>query len=196
MKVILATTVILTIAVLISPATNIFAQKSGNPAPKVSAMVKTQVDSVAGKGAWAVVDAQRKTGVAYPSGYRAWQHVKTMIIQPGHALEKPFGGIHHVYANAKAMSGLGNNQYADGAVFVFDLLDYENSGNTIVETDRKRLDVMQYDRQRFSATGGWGFDTFVSDSSAGRLEQDVVTACFNCHLAAKDSNYVYSRYRP
>jgi hypothetical protein len=27
------------------------------------------------------------TGVEYPSGYRTWQHVKSMIIQPGHPLE-------------------------------------------------------------------------------------------------------------
>ena len=30
-------------------------------------------------------------GVDYPSDYRSWQHVKSMIIQPGHALEGPFG---------------------------------------------------------------------------------------------------------
>jgi hypothetical protein len=134
--------------------------------------------------------------VDYPSGYRAWQHVKTMIIQPGHALEDPFGGIHHIYANSKAMSGLTNGQYEDGAVFVFDLLDYDNSNNTIVETDRKRLDVMQYDDEQFSETGGWGFESFVGDSRAERVEQDVVTACFNCHIPAKESNYVYSQYRP
>ena len=95
-------------------------------------------------------------GVDYPSGYRAWQHVKSMIIQPGHPLEDPFGGIHHVYANSKAMSGLTSSQYEDGAYFVFDLLNYDDSDKTIVETGRKRLDVMQYDSEKFSETGGWG----------------------------------------
>ena len=121
-------------------------------------------------------------GVEYPTGYRSWQHVKSMIIQPGHPLEDPFGGIHHIYANSKAMSGLASGQYEDGAVFVFDLLDYENSNRTIVEKDRKRVDVMQYDSERFSETGGWGFDTFV--------------ACYECHTSAKASNYVFSQYRP
>ncbi len=40
--------------------------------------------------------------VAFPEGYRNWLHVKSMLIQPGHALENPFQGIHHVYANGQA----------------------------------------------------------------------------------------------
>ena len=43
--------------------------------------------------------------VAYPEGYRQWTHVKSMVIQPGHALYDAFGGIHHLYANAKAEAG-------------------------------------------------------------------------------------------
>ena len=143
-------------------------------------------------GAKAISDNAR---VDYPSGYRSWQHVKSMTIQPGHALEDPFGGIHHIYANSKAMNGLTGGQYEDGAVFVFDLLDYDDSDNAIVETDRKRLDVMQYDGEKFSKTGGWGFDTFVGDSKTERLKQDVVAACFGCHASAEASGYVFSQYR-
>ncbi len=148
---------------------------------------------VAACGAKAISD---NSGVDYPSNYRSWQHVKSMIIQPGHPLENPFGGLHHVYANSKAMSGLTGGQYEDGAVFVFDLLGYDDSNNTIVETDRKRLDVMQKDSEKFSETGGWGYDTFVGDSKTERLDQDVVVACFGCHTGAKASNYVFSQYRP
>jgi hypothetical protein len=135
-------------------------------------------------------------GVNYPLNYRSWQHVKSMIIKPGHPLEDPFGGIHHIYANGKAMSGLNGGEYEDGAVFVFDLLGYDDENQLIVETKRIRIDVMQYDQQRFSVTGGWGFESFVGDSSSERVDQDVVLNCFNCHLPAKDSSYVYSKYRP
>ncbi len=148
---------------------------------------------VAAIGANAVGDS---ASVDYPSGYRGWQHVKSMIIQPGHALEYPFGGIHHVYANSKAMSGLASGTYEAGAYFVFDLLNYDDSNLTIVETDRKRIDVMQYDNAKFAATGGWGYDTFVGDSKTKRLEQDVVAACYGCHIGAEASNYVFSAYRP
>ena len=103
-----------------------------------------------------------------------------MIIQPGHALEDPFGGIHHIYANPKAMNGLAKGQYVDGAVFVFDLLDYDDSNLMVVETSRKRVDVMQYDGKNFSETGGWGFTTFIGDSKTERIVQDVVVSCFAC----------------
>jgi hypothetical protein len=145
---------------------------------------------------WSTNAISDNSGVDYPSDYRSWQHVKSMIIQPGHPLEDPFGGIHHIYANAKAMAGLSSGKYEDGAAFVFDLLGYEDSNQTIVETNRIRIDVMQYNRERFSETGGWGFETFVGDSSSERLVQDVVVSCYNCHISAKASNYVYSQYRP
>jgi hypothetical protein len=144
-------------------------------------------------GAKAIGDDE---GVNYPLDYRSWQHVKSMVIKPGHPLEDPFGGIHHIYANGKALNGLNNGGYEDGSVFVFDLLGYEDSNQLIVESKRIRIDVMQYDRERFSATGGWGFETFVGDSSTERLDQDVVLECYNCHIPAKDSSYVYSKYRP
>ena len=144
-------------------------------------------------GANAVGDS---ASVDYPAGYRGWQHVKSMIIQPGHALDDPFGGIHHVYGNAKAMNGLTSGQYENGAVFVFDLLEYVESDHAIVEADRIRIDVMQYNSERFSETDDWGYDTFVADSTTERWDQDVRTACYGCHIAAKESNYVFSRYRP
>lgn len=144
---------------------------------------------------WALAEDPQPDGVDYPSNFRTWQHVKTMLIQPGHPLEVPFGGIHHIYANAKAMRGLSDGQFQDGAVFVFDLLNYVESENTIVEAERRRIDVMQYSMQRFAATGGWGFDSFEGGKRTERVEQDVVTACFDCHQAAKDTNFVYSRYR-
>ena len=54
--------------------------------------------------------------VPYPEGYRRWFHTKSMLIQPGHALENPFQGIHHIYANPKALKGLKTGNYADGSV--------------------------------------------------------------------------------
>ena len=146
--------------------------------------------------AWSSPSISDDASVDHPSGYRTWQHVKSMIIQPGHALEDPFGGIHHIYANPKAMNGLAKGQYVDGAVFVFDLLDYDDSNLMVVETSRKRVDVMQYDGKNFSETGGWGFTTFIGDSKTERIVQDVVVSCFACHTSAKASNYVFSKFRP
>ena len=81
----------------------------------------------------ALVSAEN-TVVPYPDDYRNWKHVKSMLIQPGHQLENPFQGIHHVYANDKALSGLETGQYADGAVLAFDLLEYTEADKTIQES--------------------------------------------------------------
>ena len=128
--------------------------------------------------------------------YRAWQHVKSMIIQPDHPIADTFGGIHHVYANPEAMQGLTQGRYPTGAVFVFDLIDYATDDNTIVETDRKRLDVMRYDPQRFASTGGWEFSSYLPQSPYLRVDQDVVSNCFGCHKAQQHADYVFSKYRP
>ena len=146
--------------------------------------------------AWSSNAIGENASVDYPSDYRSWQHVKSMIIQPGHEMEDSFKDIHHIYANSEAMRGLTSGQYDDGAVFVFDLLDYDESDKTIVETGRKFLDVMQYDSAKFSETGGWGYETFVGDSKTERLVQDVGDFCFGCHMLAEDTNYIFSQYRP
>ena len=135
------------------------------------------------------------TRVDYPAGYRTWQHVKTMLIQPGHALEEPFGGIHHIYANPKALAGLRDGEYEDGAVFVFDLLGYKEGDLVIVETERKRVDVMQYNAEVFKETGGWGFETFDGDSTTKRMVSDGGAYCYGCHVSEKSSNFVFSKYR-
>ena len=48
----------------------------------------------------AVVEGQSE--VPYPTGYRDWSHIKSMVIEEGHPLFEAFGGIHHIYANDEA----------------------------------------------------------------------------------------------
>ena len=135
--------------------------------------------------------------VPYPEGYRQWQHVKSMVIQPGHPLHAAFGGIHHLYANDKAMQGYRAGKFPDGAVIVFDLLEGQTADHAIVEAKRKVLGVMHRDANKYAATGGWGFEGFVGDSKTERAVADkATTACFACHIGQKQSDYVFSRYRP
>lgn len=134
--------------------------------------------------------------VPYPENYRQWQHVKSMLIQPGHPLENPFQGIHHVYANDKAMSGLKDGKYVDGSVLAFDLLEYVEQDNAIQEGKRKLLGVMHKNSEKYGKTGGWGFEGFAGDSKTERLTKDGGQSCFGCHLPQKNSDYVFSKFRP
>jgi hypothetical protein len=134
--------------------------------------------------------------VPYPDGYRAWTHVKSMIINPGHSLYASFGGIHHIYANSKAMEGYRQGHFADGSVLIFDLLEAVSADNAITEGKRKVVGVMHKDSKRFAATGGWGFEGFAAGNSSERAVADkAATACFACHEAQKEHDFVFSSYR-
>jgi len=134
--------------------------------------------------------------VSYPEGYRQWTHTKSMVIQEGHPLYDSFGGIHHIYANKKALQAMKTKQsYPDGAVLVFDLLEASQSGNAIVEGARKVVGVMEKDSKKFADTGGWGFEGFKGDTRE-RAVTNAKTACFACHQSQQASDYVFSEYRP
>lgn len=135
--------------------------------------------------------------VPYPDGYRAWRHVKSMVIEPGHALHASFGGIHHLYANDKAMKGYESGHFPDGAVIVFDLLEAVAADSAVTEGTRKVVGVMHRDARKYAATGGWGFEGFAGDSQTERAVGDkAATACFSCHAPQQAHDYVFSRYRP
>ena len=134
--------------------------------------------------------------IPYPKGYRGWNHVKSMVIEEGHPLHAAFGGIHHIYANPKAMAGYRAGQWADGSVLVLDLLEAKRGGNTVVEGQRKVVGVMHRDSKRFAGTGGWGYEGFKGDSDVERaVGANAATACHSCHAAQKSKGFVYSEAR-
>ncbi|MEZ5498366.1 MAG: cytochrome P460 family protein [Steroidobacteraceae bacterium] len=136
------------------------------------------------------------TEVPYPADYRSWRHIKSMVIEEGHPLYSSFGGIHHLYANTKAVAGYRSGHFADGAVIVFDLLDAHEQGGAIVEGDRKVLGVMHRNRARYAATGGWGFEGFAQGARDRRVVADnAAQACFGCHAAQSKTNYLFSAIR-
>jgi len=134
--------------------------------------------------------------VPYPEGYRDWRHVKSMVIEQGHPLYDAFGGIHHLYANPEALQGYQSSRFPDGAVIVFDLLAAEPTGdNAIVEGDRKVVGVMHKDSRRWPDTGGWGFEAFVGDAQDGAPDAAAQAACFACHTAKPETDFVFSTTR-
>lgn len=134
--------------------------------------------------------------VPYPQGYRDWYHVKSMAIEEGHPLFASFGGIHHLYANDKAMKGYRGKRFPDGAVIIFDLLEAVHEGNAVTEGARKVVGVMHKDSKKFKATGGWGFEGFGGGDPAKRVVGgNAASACFACHQPQKAQDYIFSRLR-
>jgi hypothetical protein len=148
-------------------------------------------------GAVTALAASVSSTVAYPEGYRSWRHVKSMIIEPGHALAGLVEGTHHIYANERAMAGYGRRPFPDGAVIVFDLLETKVGDKAIEEGARKAVIVMRKDRKRFAATGGWGYEVFAGgDAQQPQVGAKASEMCHTCHVSQRARDYVFSDYRP
>jgi hypothetical protein len=144
-----------------------------------------------------LVFAQEKKSVSYPAGYRDWTHVKSMLIfDEKHPLYNPFGGLHHIYVNAKGLTAYRKGgPFPDGTVIVFDLLEARMDQGAYVEGSRKFIGVMQKDSRKFKETAGWGFDAFEKDTK-NSFVKDGGKSCFNCHAGQKEKDHVFSKYRP
>ncbi len=137
-----------------------------------------------------------KSNVPYPENYRDWTHVKSLVILPGHPLFSSFGGIHHVYANDKALKTLQSNSktFPDGSILVFDLLEAPQKDNTIGEGERKVLAVMLKNSKKFKETGGWGFEAFKGNTK-DRVVKDPVSECYSCHTQKREHDFVFTEFR-
>ena len=145
--------------------------------------------------AWALNMRAATDGViAYPLGYRDWTRVKSATVDPKSPAAGRYGGLHHIYANEKAMEGYRTGQFPDGSVIVFDLLETRDSSGTTAEGPRKFIDVMVKDNQQYAETGGWGFEEFTGDSQTDRaLTAQAKTDCYKCHTKQKDNGFVFSK---
>ncbi len=106
------------------------------------------------------------------------------------------GGVHHIYANDKAMEGLKTGKFPEGACLVYDLLELKEADGVALEGTRRRIDVMVKNEARGKENGGWDFQRFMGD----HWQVDVLTAkertsCFNCHSKQKAKDFVFSTFR-
>jgi hypothetical protein len=135
--------------------------------------------------------------IPYPKDYRDWTHIKTAIIGPENHPSVRFQGIHHIYANDKAMKGYTSGKFPEGSIIVFDLLEAKVEANSdIIEGERKFIDVMIKDSQRYDSTGGWGFEEFSGNSLTERTILHLSKSkCFNCHAKKSSNDFVFSSFR-
>jgi hypothetical protein len=134
--------------------------------------------------------------VPYPEGFRSWTHVKSALIEKGSPAFSHWGGFHHIYGNAKAVEGYKTGKFPDGSVLVFDVIEAVSKDSVVSEGNRRLIDVMVRDTDRFKSTGGWGYEEFAGDSKTERkIGALAVTACYSCHAYQKDNDNVYSKLR-
>ncbi len=131
--------------------------------------------------------------ISLPSDYESWRHVKTQIIEEGPGFER-FGGMHHIYANKRALQGLRSRRFEEGAVLVAEFRTLARQNNVIDAGAIRIVDVMVFDPRRFADTDGWGYAEFVGPELKVRTF-DSRTECHACHAKRADKGHVYTELR-
>jgi hypothetical protein len=127
----------------------------------------------------------QRSGEPYPTDFRKWTYVKS-----GPSLAR--GGDHHIYANEQAMQGYRTGQFPEGATIVFEIVG--PPGSDRLTGERRLINTMVKNREKYASTGGWGFDEFQGPlpTPSGVLNEQAKNACFACHTSQKDRDYVFS----
>jgi hypothetical protein len=131
--------------------------------------------------------------VQYPDNFRRWVHVGTGVILPGGQLPESEQGMHHIFANQKAVEGYSSGDFADGSVIVYELREAPQNNGIITEGERRRVDVMIKDSKLYKSTGGWRFERFMGNDQTQNAVPDSGKACFECHSQAKTHGLVFSQ---
>lgn len=140
--------------------------------------------------------AQLDESAAFPKEFRKWAHVKSVLVGPQSAAFATEGGIHHIYANDKALDGYETGNFPDGSVIVYDLLETKELAGNTVEGPTRRVDVMIKQHQRYAATGGWEFMSFPAGKQTdGELTPEKQATCAACHVKRRDHDFVFGEFR-
>jgi hypothetical protein len=132
----------------------------------------------------------------FPKEFRKWAHVKSALVGPQSAAFATEGGIHHIYANEKALEGYDTGKFPEGSAIVYDLLETKEIAGNTIEGPTRRVDVMVKQSERYRATGGWKFMSFPrGDQTDETLTAERQATCFACHAHRKDHDFVFSEFR-
>jgi hypothetical protein len=141
--------------------------------------------------------AESAGDIEIPLGYRNWFHVNTMVIDKSSPLFDALGGMHIIHINSIGEAALKNGgPYPDGTIFMDDLHEFTVSEGSYTEGPVKALVIMTKDKNKYAATGGWGWQAWAGGDPNKPLVTDAAKQCFECHQAKKDQDYVYSTYIP
>ena len=133
---------------------------------------------------------------SFPKEFRKWAHVKSVLVGAQSNAFATEGGIHHIYANDKALEGYNSGKFPDGSVIVYDLLETKEVAGNTIEGSTRRVDVMVKQSERYPVTGGWEFMSFSgNDQTNGKLSAARQATCAGCHGNRKDHDSVFSEFR-
>jgi len=136
-----------------------------------------------------VARAETRKGMAFPKEWTKYKHIGSLVITDKNS---PLFGIHHFYMNKKGLEAFNKGgPYPDGTIIVDTVYELaEGSGGIVNEGKKLFYPVMKKD-SKAKDTGGWIWAAFSPDGKY--IEKDVKKDFFECHTAAKESDYVFSK---
>jgi len=151
-------------------------------------------------GAFSTISAGDE--VPFPTGFRDWFVVNSMIVTKDSPISAQIGGMHIIYVNAKGLPTLkkrGPFPYPDGTIFADDVHEFSVKDGSYVEGAKKAVTVMVKNAKKYATTGGWGFQVWAGGDPSKPLVPDAahaIQACFVCHTPQKAQDYTFSTYIP
>ena len=137
-------------------------------------------------------------GIKIPPGYRDWR-----LISVAHEAGD-LNDLRAILGNDTAIKAYreGKFPFPDGTIIA--ALHYRNvpsdennnvfgQAQSFVPGLPTNIQFMVKDSKKYSATGGWGFATFVDGKPADAAS---MKSCFPCHEMAKDTDLVFTHYAP
>ena len=136
-----------------------------------------------------------------PDGYRDWK-----LISVAHEAGK-LNDIRAILGNDVAINAYraGKLPFPEGAIVGRIAWNYVPSEENNKAFGRAQsfvagaptdfyLQFMVKDARKYAATGGWGYSSFDKDGKPS--PESGMKACFPCHEAVKDRDFIFTRYTP
>lgn len=129
---------------------------------------------------------------AFPVDFRSWRHSNSKVILDKNS---PLYGFQQIYVNDRGFeANKTGGIYPDGSVVIVGFYEPVREGDVISQGDIIWYAAMKKDSTA-TETSGWIFDGFDSVSLKSKID-DPVNGCYTCHVARKDSDYIFSHYVP
>lgn len=135
-----------------------------------------------------------------PAGYRDWRLISVA------REEGDLDDIRAILGNDEAMLAArkGPGPFPDGTIIArlawsCDVSEENNRvfgqhQSYVAGAPKNGVQFMLKDSTKFASTGGWHYVQFNDGKSV--LDEAAVHACFECHKAVKERDYVFTRYAP
>lgn len=136
-----------------------------------------------------------------PAGYRDWKFVSA-----AHEAGE-LNDIRVVIANEKAIRAYRSGKpFPEGSIVgrvAWKMVPSEENNKVFSQAQSFvpgdapdwYLQFMEKNTKKYAATGGWGYSNFGKDLKP-TTDKKTMYACFSCHEAIPDRDYIFTRYSP